>query len=210
MSPTLSAIVTALNGVLVGLVMASPLIWGLRRSTRSWRHLATHDEVTGLPNRRAVLTALHRTLRTGCPAGFIMIDLDHFKTINDQWGHESGNDLLAMVGQRLADLPPPVRMAARLSGDEFALLVDTDQVAVCARQAWRAICVHPIALDTVDVPVAASVGYTTIRPGISPRQVLREADEAMYHAKTTGCGVVGAPTPTTGTPGRCRDRRHRP
>ena len=210
MSATLTQIVCTLNGILVGFLAAGLPWWHQRRQVHRWRHLATHDDITGLPNRRAMLTALREATRRGHQVGFILLDLDHFKAINDQLGHETGNDVLHAVGDRLTSLPPPVRLAARLSGDEFAILTDADHVATCAHQAWQAICAHRIRLDTADVAVAASVGYTITRLGLTPRQILREADWAMYAAKSSGTAIANAATtdPDPTERGRCRDRRH--
>jgi len=178
------------------------------------RQDATHDDTTGLPNRRALLAAVGRAVRHRRPFGVILLDLDQFKAINDTFGHEGGNDLLAEIGRRLPNLPPPVHLAARLSGDEFALLVtgDRDEVAAVAFAAWRGIGLDPIPLGQRHVAVQASVGYATAARGVDARTLLWQADVAMYHAKRTGSGVHGAATtghtdPAPGT--RCRDLRRR-
>jgi diguanylate cyclase (GGDEF)-like protein len=208
-SPILSSIVTALGGVLAGLALAGPLLWRQQQALTRARHTATHDDTTGLPNRRALLGAVTRALHCGTPFGVVLLDLDHFKAINDAFGHESGNDLLTEVGRRLEYLPPPVQLAARLSGDEFALLVagGRDQVAAAARAAWRAIGRGPFPLADQHVSVRASVGFATATHGVGPRTLLRQADAAMYQAKQIG-GVHGAPASTTDLPpDRPRDRR---
>ena len=152
--------------------------------------VARTDATTGLPNRRAFLEHLRQTLASDTPVGVVMLDLDGFKAVNDTFGHQTGNDLLTAVGLRLADLHPPVRVAARLSGDEFVLLITggAEQTRACARAAWRAITSTPIPIrDRTEIQVNASVGYTT--EGTSPDDLLHRADMAMYQAKQAGGGV---------------------
>jgi diguanylate cyclase (GGDEF)-like protein len=213
-SPIWSSILTAAGGVLAGLALAGAVLWRQQRALARARHDATHDDTTGLPNRRALLGAMTRAVRRGRPFGVVLLDLDSFKTINDTFGHEGGNHLLTAIGRRLVDLPPPVRLAARLSGDEFALLVvgDRDAVAAAARAAWRTVGLDPVPVGDRYVPVQASVGYATAALGVDPRTLLRQADLAMYHAKQTGSGVHGtASTAHTDLPPgtRCRDQRRR-
>jgi diguanylate cyclase (GGDEF)-like protein len=217
----LSSIVTALGGMLAGFGMAGALLWrqhqaliDARTQAARAHHLATHDDTTGLPNRRALLGRLHALLRDDAPLGVVLLDLDGFKTVNDTLGHETGNDLLTEVGRRLSTLEYPVVLAARLSGDEYALLVagGHDQVALAARAAWRAVAAAPVPIGTDQVSVRVSVGYACRTLGVTPRGLLRDADEAMYRAKTTGSRVYGAATTnshsdTTAVP-RYRDRRH--
>jgi diguanylate cyclase (GGDEF)-like protein len=209
----LRSVVTAGGGVLAGLALAGGLLWRQQRALTDARHQATHDPLTGLPNRRAALGRLHRALRTGQPLGLILLDLDNFKTINDTLGHAVGDDVLVDVACRLAGLPAPVVLAARLAGDEFAMFVhgDADATHAAAHAAWRTISDTPAPLGTELIPVSASVGYACARIGVTAGQLLGEADEAMYHAKTSGNHVHGHRPSTTDRPPkparRCRDRR---
>ena len=216
MSPTAHLIVACAAGVLAGLLIAAGPLWRLHRALRTARHLAHHDDTTGLPNRRAFLATMHDTLRTGRVCGLVLLDLDRFKQINDRHGHEAGNDVLTAVGQRLAQLPSPVRLAARLSGDEFAIHVhgDADDTFRAAHLAAAVTASEPVTLDGgATVAVRASVGYTTSRLGITARALLHEADEAMYRAKRGDSGICRhEPAATAGTADgppavRCRDRR---
>ncbi|WP_349878204.1 GGDEF domain-containing protein [Micromonospora sp. HUAS YX12] len=215
MSPILTSIVTAVGGVLAGLALAAALLWRQQQALTRARYSADHDDTTGLPNRRALLAALTRATRADAPFGLVLLDLDGFKAVNDTFGHEAGNDVLTEVGRRLAALRGPVRLAARLSGDEFALLVDggPDEVAAAARAAWRAVGGHPVDLGEHALAVRASVGHTSAALGVGPRTLLHQADIAMYRAKQSGAGVHGATATTSHTgppPGsRLRDlRRH--
>ncbi len=211
MSTFVHGALTATAGVLAGLGLAAGPLWRQHRATAAARFQATHDDVTGLANRRAALALLTRAAREGRAHGLVLLDLDKFKTINDTYGHEAGNDLLAEVGRRLSALPHPVTLAARLSGDEFALVVygGPARVQAAALAAWHAIRAAPGSLGQHTVPVRASVGYACARPGASPHDLLRRADEAMYRAKTLagrGSGPFPAhPAPGRKPPGRCRD-----
>ncbi|MFG2043955.1 GGDEF domain-containing protein [Dactylosporangium sp. NPDC048998] len=219
MSPILQSVLTAAGGVLAGLAAAVLPLWALARALRIARHQAGHDDTTGLPNRRALVTALRSAVAERRPFGLILLDLDQFKAVNDTYGHEAGNDLLTIVGQRLTTLPVPARLAARLSGDEFAVLVhgDPDQVGAAAQLAASVIESEPAAVsDGVAVTVRASVGYTTSRLGVPAWTLLREADEAMYHAKGHRVGVSRYHPTSAATvmrfdghpqAQRCRDRR---
>ncbi|WP_422747266.1 diguanylate cyclase domain-containing protein [Micromonospora sp. WMMD1219] len=215
MSPILTSIVTAAGGVLAGLALAAALLWRQHQALTRARYAADHDDTTGLPNRRALLAALTRATRADAPFGLVLLDLDGFKAVNDTFGHEAGNDVLTEVGRRLTALRGPVRLAARLSGDEFALLVDggSDDVAAVARAAWRAVGRHPIDLGDHALVVRASVGHISAVLGVGPRTLLHQADIAMYQAKQTGSGVRGA-TAAAGHTGpllgpRLRDLRRR-
>jgi diguanylate cyclase len=142
----------------------------------------------------------------------VLLDLDGFKTVNDTLGHDAGNVLLEQVGRLLAGLPAPVRTAARLSGDEFALLVsgDRDDTAAVAHAAWQVIAAAPIRVAGGELSVAASVGHTHSRNRhTGPRQLLAEADSAMYDAKRCGGGVCEYRPRDTPLERRGRDRHYR-
>jgi diguanylate cyclase (GGDEF)-like protein len=214
-SPVLHSVVTAAGGILSGLALAGGLLWRQQRALTDARYQANHDPLTGLPNRRAALGRLHQALRTGQPLGLILLDLDTFKTINDTFGHTAGDDVLIDIAQRLAAMPAPVVLAARLAGDEFALVVhgDTDAIRATAHAASRAINGTPVPLGTELIPVRASVGYARARTGITVGQLLSEADEAMYRAKSSDVGVCGHRRTATDhdpppPPRRRRDRHH--
>ncbi|MFI7523802.1 diguanylate cyclase domain-containing protein [Micromonospora globbae] len=192
MSSILHTIAIAVGGILAGLALAAALLWRQQQALHVARYEATHDEITGLPNRRLFLARLRAALADNAPVGVVLLDLNRFKTVNDTLGHEVGNDLLDQVGRRLAGLPAPVRVAARLSGDEFALLVtgDRDDVAAAAEAAWQAVAADSIRVVNADLQVTASVGYTHAHhPNVSTRQLLTQADRAMYEAKRVDGGV---------------------
>ncbi|MEV4539331.1 GGDEF domain-containing protein [Asanoa sp. NPDC049518] len=191
MSDTLQQILTAVGGLAAGIACAAALLVQQSRLLARACRDARHDDITGLPNRRALLAAAQRRLRAGRPFGLIIIDLDRFKQVNDTFGHATGNDVLTEIGRRLTALRRPVTVAARLSGDEFAVLVDgdLDDTAGAAYLAQRAIMATPVLLPDRAWPVAASVGYSIARLGVDVTGLLAEADLAMYHAKRAGGGV---------------------
>ena len=215
MSPLLQSVLTSTGGVIAGLAAAGGLLWRQHRALRVARYQAGHDDTTGLPNRRTFLRHLAAAIRAGGPVGVVLLDLDAFKTVNDTYGHETGNDLLTAVGDRLARLP--VTVAARLSGDEFALLVHGwhEDTAAAAYAAWRAVTEQPIPVAGHTLRIHASVGFATAPVGVDPRQVLHHADLAMYEAKISGRRVHGSHAvegqrpPEHGRRTRDRHRNHR-
>ena len=217
MSPIPLALVTASGGLLAGIGVGLTVNHALLRRQRhalaqAW-HDAMHDELTGLANRRAALAHLDHVLHTGRPVGVILLDLDRFKAVNDTYGHHGGDHVLTTVARRLADLPAPMVLAARMGGDEFLLVVhgDTQAVADVARAAFTAVT-EPIALGRHRLTILASVGYATAQVGITATELLHRADMVMYRAKTTQTGVrsatIPASTPSQPDPRRrWRDRR---
>ncbi len=211
MSPILQSFVTAAGGILAGLAMSGPLLWQQHRLLARLRYEVTHDDTTGLPNRRAALAHLQQALRDGRPLGVVLLDLDTFKTVNDTHGHQAGNQVLTGIGRRLAALPAPMVLAARLGGDEFILVVhgDAHAVAVVARAAFATVAVEPVALGGHRLSIAASVGYACAQRGVTWPQLLHHADMAMYHAKTTRAGVCGMPVGPSNADHSRRYRDHR-
>ena len=158
-------------------------------------HRAFHDGLTGLANRSLfqdrVEHALARCLRSGRTMAVCLVDLDHFKTVNDSIGHDQGDRLLVSAAQRLGRCLRAGDTPARLGGDEFGVLLegitDVEQVhAVCDRitAALRA----PFALSEREATISASIGVALAVDGDDAEVVLRNADVAMYHAKEAGRG----------------------
>jgi diguanylate cyclase (GGDEF)-like protein/PAS domain S-box-containing protein len=158
---------------------------------------ATHDALTGLPNRSLLIDRLTQALalaeRSGTSTGLIFVDLDNFKEINDTGGHAAGDTVLRQIALRLLSAVRPMDSVSRLGGDEFVVLLPAlgsvpDAKEVAARVAR--IIDAPIDLEYGPVPVAASIGVSVCEPAIgghlSPDTLLRQADTAMYHAKSLG------------------------
>ncbi len=158
--------------------------------------LAVTDSLTGLAN-RAVLTdrlavALIAAQRGGGDAGVVFVDLDGFKAVNDDLGHDIGDELLRQVAGRLSAAIRPGDTAARIGGDEFVVLCeqidDPRQVRNVADRISRRLRDHFV-IDGHQVQISASVGVA-VGNGSSARAVLGRADEAMYRAKRRGRGLV--------------------
>jgi diguanylate cyclase (GGDEF)-like protein len=182
--------VIALAAVL--LLALSLLIVRQRRTSVAMRSLALTDELTGLPNRRDVLSRLEQWLgRPGTPSCAVLLaDLDHFKRINDQHGHLVGDEVLRAVAQRLSESVREPVVVGRLGGEEF-LVVLPDGGLEEARQVAERIREQIAAIDTrrwfEGGPLTVSVGVATSDPaGDSVSNMLRRADVALYDAKRTG------------------------
>lgn len=165
------------------------------RQTELLRYQATHDELTGLPNRKGINELLARLMRGGAKElAVLFCDIDNFKRVNDSLGHEAGDELLAALACRLrTGLQPMGCTAARLSGDEFLVICpDVDSAGgLDALTEWVAeyLCtVVPVRGQLVSV--SASVGAAMLTGGMTVDDVLRYADVAMFNAKKQGPGRV--------------------
>lgn len=164
----------------------------LKRVQQHLWHLANHDALTGLPNRPAVLdrieSALARARREPHAVALLYGDLDGFKPINDQHGHEAGDEVLRAVAGRLQALVRDTDTVGRLGGDEFVVLCETfddDDVVRSIASRIEASIATPISLrsDGDPVAVAITIGVAVARPGESSDELLARADQAMYAAK---------------------------
>ncbi len=162
---------------------------------RRLAHQAHHDGLTGLANRRRFNERLDELVPAGVRPGaaaLLLIDLDGFKTVNDRHGHDAGDQLLTMIGRRLSVLVRAGDLVARVGGDEFALiLAGIDDISTAARRADRVIeaIEHPAQIRDYELKVSASVGIAMVDgDSVSPAELLRNADLALYHAKGAGKG----------------------
>lgn len=160
------------------------------------RHLVDHDSLTGLPNRnllrRRLLRALESAERQCCPAALILIDLDHFKEFNDSLGHTVGDSVLKLAGERLRQCVRENDTVARLSGDEFALLltgaIDARAAARIADEAIEALA-QPSDVDGHRLHLGASAGIALCPDdGETVDALMANADLALYRAKRDGRG----------------------
>jgi len=160
---------------------------------RIWRH-ANFDILTGLPNRRLFRDRLEQEVRkahrSGVRAALLFVDLDRFKDINDTLGHDAGDQLLIQAAQRLGDCVRESDTVARLGGDEFTvILTELDGVAhveYIAQNILRALA-EPFHLDNEVAYISGSIGITLYpTDGTAPEELIRNADQAMYAAKTSG------------------------
>jgi diguanylate cyclase (GGDEF)-like protein len=160
-------------------------------------HQAHHDELTGLCNRKLLIKstgeALAQAAVTGSRAGFLLLDLDRFKEVNDTLGHPVGDRLLRIVANRLTHSVRPGDIVARLGGDEFAVLLPSVREASAAREVaarLRAALAEPIRLDGMSFDIEASCGIALYPDDATGFEVLMQhADVAMYLAKERRSGV---------------------
>lgn len=150
---------------------------------------ASTDALTGIANRRSFEEALEReiarSVRTGEPVSLVMLDLDHFKQLNDTYGHQTGDDVLREVAQALMANCREMDLPARYGGEEFTVILpncDVDEVQSIAPRLWAGVSEAPRS-----VPVTVSAGYATFPDNATTgRGLLGAADQALYEAKHAG------------------------
>lgn len=162
---------------------------------------ASTDALTSLPNRRTLLTSLRRDLaradRDKQPLGFVLLDVDHFKRVNDDHGHPIGDEVLRTVGKILLTGARKGDLPARYGGEEFCLLLPGAdlQGAVLAATRFR-VAISRAKVDAPNGPlsVTASFGAAVALPGLSTsaEELIKAADDALYRAKATGRNRVVA------------------
>jgi diguanylate cyclase (GGDEF)-like protein len=167
------------------------------------RRDATHDALTGLANRRRVDARLAfeeaRMQRHAGPLSVLMLDLDHFKRVNDEYGHAAGDAVLAAAARALADELRAVDLGARFGGEEFlAVLPDTplDDGMRVAERVRRRIAALRVAHGAATITVTVSIGVAQMHAGESVGELLARVDAALYRAKRDGRNCcVAAPAP---------------
>ncbi len=186
------------SGIVVGVVVSFFDITERQAYAQALEHQATHDSLTGLPNRHT----LHRTISDAVDAArtrqrhvaLFLMDLDRFKEVNDTLGHHAGDRLLVQLAERLRDAADRHDSLVRLGGDEFAVVIGQLDSHEAAEDKARALLQHvkaPFDLTGMRVQIGASIGIA-MHPdhGDDPGVLLRRADVAMYAAKRDGLGHV--------------------
>jgi diguanylate cyclase (GGDEF)-like protein/PAS domain S-box-containing protein len=162
-----------------------------RRAEQLLRFQATHDELTGLANRRRLHDVCEQLLDGGDSTAVILLDLDRFKLINDSLGHDRGDELLVVIADRLRLAIRPGDTVARLGGDEFAVvLAGPTDVYEAGRIADRLLRLlgEPVQLGSQTVYPSASLGVAVADGAATVSDLMRRADIAMYRAKAGGRG----------------------
>ena len=145
------------------------------------------DHTTGLGNRRSILRELERAFRDGKAKGaLVILDLDHFKKVNDLYGHAAGDQLLQFTGETISEELPTSSFAARLGGDEFAAYIADPEIAEEVTRRIVAKLAAPISLGPVKTQLSASAGLAHLNRNLNPEEILRRADVAMYSVKRSG------------------------
>ena len=184
------------GGILVGRILCVQDITVRKQLESQLHRAALHDPLTDLPNRRLLLDRLEHALavaeRLATSVALLFIDLDRFKSVNDTYGHELGDQLLVRVSDRLEGCLREADTLARLGGDEFVVLLEgltePDHTAKTGRRMLDAVA-QPFKLDMATIRITASIGIAVAGSG-SPRSLLHAADGAMYRAKSNGPGQL--------------------
>jgi len=168
----------------------------LARKQAENEYQALHDHLTDLPNRvlfqRSLATAIDEAEEVGGKVGVMLMDLDHFKEVNDALGHHFGDKLLSAIGPRIAQSLREGDLMARLGGDEFGVLLanlpNDETAAVVAEHVVEGLR-RPIRVEELDLDISGSVGVALYPAHAEdPDMLLRHADVAMYAAKESGVG----------------------
>lgn len=156
------------------------------------RHQALHDPLTGLPNRELFRSQLERSLAAATRSdsvAVLLVDIDHFKVVNDSIGHAVGDELLRALTERLTAALPPNALAGRFGGDEFTVLytgiAGRHEATWCA-QRLATVLAEPLVVSDREVVLTSSIGIALASPGDDAGAVVRGADTALHRAKARG------------------------
>ncbi len=175
---------------------------------RNLDQLARHDTLTSLPNRRMFLEVLQRALaraeRAGTQLAVMFVDLDHFKAVNDSYGHTIGDRVLQAAAERLQFCVRTADTVARLGGDEFIILIDALDTRESAAIIAQKLITHfeaPIKVSTCEVRLGVSIGISILPDdGMDAEGLISHADEAMYAVKLSGRNTYRFYADITATP----------
>jgi diguanylate cyclase (GGDEF)-like protein len=171
----------------------------LLRKEEELRFEASHDRLTGLWNRDAILNFLEREVARGKRSrdsvGVLMLDVDHFKSFNDSYGHQVGDVVLQEVGRRLITGMRSYDWAGRYGGEEFLVLLcncNPETLAMCAERLREAISSQPVRVANLELTVTVSIGaaLTSADRALTCDQMVGIADAALYRAKKRGRNCV--------------------
>lgn len=172
--------------VVAGLVVTGQDVSDLSDARRQLEHLATHDPLTGIPNRALLLERLGRLQAEHTPVAVLYADLDAFKPVNDTHGHDAGDELLQLAARRLVTHTGHDDLVARVGGDEFVVLavgVADQETAEAIAARLEAMLEGSYRIASGVVEVSASIGAIVATPAVAASRLLSLADGAMYARK---------------------------
>lgn len=185
----------------LGLLLTGGAVWRMGRAIRAQdevqnllAHAATHDDLTGLPNRTGLSSRLRRVADHDDLVGALFADVDRFKLINDGLGHAAGDALLQALADRLREQVSEDDFIARVGGDEFVIVTrarEADAIEYLAERVRSSLAV-PFQIGSREIHTSVSVGVRVLRPTdrVSLATILEDADSALYQAKRRGRNVV--------------------
>lgn len=182
LEPAVNALVAMIAYVAVTSLVAT--VGRLRRQLEALGHEAETDPLTGLANRRALSRTLER--QAGRAIAILAVDIDHFKRVNDEHGHDAGDRVLRELAERLTGAVRDGDLVVRSGGEEFVVILPNGKESAAAMVAHRIVTAaraRPFALRGSSLPVTVSVGHAV---GPAGPELLRRADEALYAAKAAG------------------------
>jgi diguanylate cyclase (GGDEF)-like protein/PAS domain S-box-containing protein len=181
------------SGVPRGSVVALSDVTAERAAREELAYRAFHDPLTGLRNRAWILDMLDADLRASMRShlrvGVLFVDLDNFKLVNDGLGHVAGDEVLAAIARRIADVLRPTDRVGRFGGDEFVVVVpdvhDAHEVELVAERVSMAIAVD-LQIEGHRIVPSASIGIAVSTPDSTSASLLRDTDSALFRAKAAG------------------------
>lgn len=187
------ALIPAFGTIGVSFIRMASAIHDAQSASKE-RELARTDELTGLPNRRRFMIELNLLLRRS--GSLLIIDLDGFKSINDTFGHDVGDEALRQVALRFGRAMPQQALLARLGGDEFGVILhgsatEPGRSPLDVAERLRETLSYPLSLSVGAIPIGVSIGEAMVTDHVRDvSEILRRADRAMYQAKREKCGIV--------------------
>jgi len=179
-----------LSVILLGVVY---LLFRTIKLGRQLKETASKDALTDIFNRRYFmelgLLHLERVLRTGGHSFIIIFDLDHFKRVNDTYGHQAGDEVLREIAKRVKKAVRPYDVFGRYGGEEFIILmsdIDKADVLKAMERIRQDVCKEPVRFEGKEIPVSASFGIAFAAPQNDMEAAIKYADEALYKAKAEG------------------------
>ena len=179
----------------------------LIKALQALRYEATHDDLTGVWSRGAALhllkSELERGVRSGRGTGVLLIDLDHFKNVNDTYGHLSGDAVLKKTASRISIALRSYDVVGRYGGEEFIVVLsqcNRETLVPLAERIRQAVAESPVSAEGFEIPVTASIGGTSCARALDEFALLATADSALYEAKRSGRNravIATNPSPTS-------------